>query len=82
MKDERLMMTAEELAQRNGANLLAHQLQTELRDKIERAQEHADEMRALQAQLDEAQRVGIKAMRAQRDGRKTVRLSDLMKPPC
>ena len=78
MKDERLMMTVEELAQRNGANLLAHQLQTELRNKIERAQEHADELEATCTQLNQAQRIGIEVMRAHHNGRKTIRLADLL----
>lgn len=78
MKDERLMMTAEELAQRNGANLLATQLQYELREKVERARSHVDEMRSIRTQLSEAQLIGVRVMQAKRDGRKTVRIADLL----
>ena len=73
-----LAMTTAELAERNGAGLLAHQLQEELRHELRRIEYHAEEMHAYM----KANRGGLAvywlAHEAKRQGRKTLRVADIL----
>ena len=75
---EILAMTTAELAERNGAELLAHQLQAALRDRQAESRAHAEEMAAYVA----ANRAGLAIYHyvrgLHRNGRKSAWVHDLM----
>lgn len=71
----------ERLVERNGAHLLAHQLQSQVRRYIEAVEGHAAEVASIRSTLGDAERIGLAVMRAAHAGRKTVRVSDLVAPP-
>ena len=73
-----LAMTTDELAERNGAGLLAQQLQTTLRDKLADSRTHADEVRAYVKANAGGLAVYWLAREAQRQGRKTMRADDII----
>ena len=66
------------LAQRAGARLLAHQLQTMEQQYLDAIAAHAAEVRAIRQQLSEAERIGLRVQKLARKGRKTVRIADLL----
>jgi hypothetical protein len=74
---ELLEYTVEDLARRNGAHLLAVQLQAEIRRRHETVQNYERLMTEQRATLDEAQRIGINVMRLARAGRKSVRVDEV-----
>lgn len=67
-----------DLAERNGAHLLATQLQSLQREHNASLHRHEEEISGIRAQLTQAEKIGLRALKAQRDGRKTVRLDSLM----
>lgn len=69
---------SQELAERHGAPLLASQLQSVCRDRLDDMERHAAEVRALKSQLSDMERIGLAVMRAERQGRKTVRIADVV----
>ena len=75
---EILAMTTAELAERNGAGLLAQQLQSAARDDEADIARHEAEVRAYMA----ANRGGLSvywlAHEAKRQGRKTLRVADIL----
>lgn len=73
-----LAMTTAELAERNGAGLLAHQLQEELRHELRRIEYHAEEMHAYMRANRGGLAVYWLAHEAKRQGRKTLRVADIL----
>lgn len=73
-----LAMTTDELAERNGAGLLAQQLQATLRDKLVDSRAHADEVCAYVKANAGGLAVYWLAYEAQRRGRKTLRVDDIL----
>ena len=73
-----LAMTTAELAERNGAELLAHQLQSELRHEQRRIEYHAEEVRAYMKANAGGLAVYWLAHEAKRQGRKTLRVADIL----
>ncbi|HEX9154129.1 MAG TPA: hypothetical protein VF819_01120 [Nitrospira sp.] len=69
--------TTEDLARRNGAGLLAMQLQTLQREHNESVHRHDERIRNIRAELTRAERIGLAVLRAEADGRKTVRIDKL-----
>lgn len=70
--------TSEDLAQRNGARLLAQQIQTLQIQYNESARRHDTQLRAIRAELTKAEKIGLAVMDAKRAGRKTVRIDTLL----
>jgi hypothetical protein len=70
--------TAEDLAERNGARLLATQIQTLQREYNESVHRHYEQMRRIRLELTQAERIGLKVIKAQAEGRKTVRIDKLI----
>jgi len=75
---EILAMTTDELAERNGAGLLAHQLQNVLRQEQRRIEYHAEEMHACMKANAGGLAVYRLAHEAKRRGRKTLRVDDII----
>lgn len=75
---EILAMTTAELAERNGAGLLAAQLQSAARDDIEIEDRHDRELRAYIAANRGGLAVYWLAHEAKRQGRKTLRVADIL----
>lgn len=71
--------TTEDLAQRNGANLLASQLQTLQRDHNATLERHAKELARMREYLKGAALIGHNVLKARLDGRKTVRIEEVTK---
>jgi hypothetical protein len=71
--------TTEDLAERNGAALLATQLQTLQRNYNDSARRHGQQLCDILAELTQAERIGLKVIKAQAEGRKTVRIDQLIK---
>lgn len=71
--------TTDDLAKRNGAHLLANQLQTLQRDHNSTLERHAQEKAEMRKYLKGAALIGHRVIKAQSDGRKTVRIEDLTK---
>lgn len=69
--------TAEDLAERNGARLLATQLQQLQREHNEMAHRHYEQLRRIRLELNDAERIGLKVMDAKSSGRKMVRIDEL-----
>jgi hypothetical protein len=67
-----------QLAARNGAVLLAGQVQGLERDREEQDKHHRDQLQQLRTTLDEAQAIGAKVLAAHRAGRKTVKVADVI----
>ena len=74
---EVLAMTTAELADRNGAGLLALQLQNVLRDEMAREHGHAQELAYIKAH-NGGLAVYWLAHEARRQGRKTLRVDDIL----
>jgi len=72
--------TTEELAERNGARLLAMQLQTLQLEYNESARRHFEELHRIRLELTEAQKIGLRVLSARDRGRKTVRIDALVNP--
>lgn len=72
--------TAEDLAERNGARLLATQLQMLQREHNEMARRHFEQLHAIRLELTKAEKIGLAVLDAQRTGRKTVRIDALVQP--
>ena len=71
--------TAEYLAQRNGARLLATQIQTLQREYNEATRRNYEQMRRIRAELTWSERIGLRVLKAHTEGRKTVRIDQLIK---
>ena len=77
-RDGILAATTAELVERNGAELLAQQLQATLRDKLADNRTHADEVRAYMKANAGGLAVYWLAREARRQGRKTMRVDDIL----
>lgn len=69
--------TAEDLAERNGARLLATQIQMLQRDFNDLSRRHYEELRRIRLELTEAEKIGLRVLSAEARGRKTVRIDSL-----
>ena len=69
--------TTEDLAKRNGAGLLAMQLQQLQRDHNDMARRHFEELHRIRLELTEAEKIGLRVLSAESRGRKTVRIDSL-----
>lgn len=69
--------TSEDLAERNGARLLAQQIQTLQIQHNEAGRRHDAQIRAIRAELTEAEKIGLRVLAAESRGRKTVRIDSL-----
>ena len=72
--------TAEDLAERNGARLLATQIQSLQREFNEATHRHYEQLRRIRLELTEAEKIGLKVIDARGRGRKTMRLDELLAP--
>lgn len=70
--------TTEELAERNGAGLLAMQLQMLQRDYNEASRRHYEELHRIRLELTQAERIGLRVLAARDRGRKTLRIDSLI----
>lgn len=70
--------TAEDLAERNGARLLATWIRQLQRDYNESVHRHYDELRRIRLELTQAERIGQRVIKAKAEGRKTVRIDQLI----
>ena len=70
--------TTEDLAERNGARLLATQIQMLQRDYNESTLRHAEQLRRIRRELTWSEKIGLAVLRAEADGRKTIRIADLI----
>ena len=75
---EILAMPTAELAERNGAHLLAQQLQSQLRAEMTEGRAHAAEVAAYIAANRGGLAVYWLAHEAKRQGRKTLRVDDIL----
>ena len=75
---EILAMATAELAERNGAGLLAQQLQSAAREDAADSERHAAEVRAYIAANRGGLAVYWLAHEAKRQGRKTLRVADIL----
>jgi len=72
--------TAEDLAERNGARLLATQIQQLQREFNEATHRHYEQLHRIRLELTEAEKIGLRVLDAKRTGRKMVRVDDLVTP--
>lgn len=73
--------TAEDLAERNGARLLATQIQALQREYNESTRRHYEQLHRIRLELTQAERIGLKVLDAKSAGRKTIRIEELTKEP-
>jgi hypothetical protein len=70
--------TTDDLAERNGASLLAQQLQSLQREYNESVRRHYEQLHRIRAELTKAERIGLKVMDAKGRGRKTIHIDKLL----
>ena len=70
--------TTEDLAERNGANLLATQLQMLQRQHNEFVRRHYEELHRIRVELTHAERIGLRVIAANERGRKVIRVDSLI----
>lgn len=72
--------TTEDLAERNGARLLATQLQMLQRAYNDCVRRQFEQLHRIRLELTEAEKIGLAVLDAKRTGRKMVRIDELVQP--